>query len=464
MATITPQPPGFSVQFVDMPSRRFADPSPANLFAVGFAERGSVKQGAGIAGVADHFGSAVAYSGLVPGLQAAVAESDFPTTWTASRALGPNPVKASVTLSTLTITAKEYGDALNGASGGYAAQILADGANRSVQIREGGTTGDILTTSPSTSSIAELVAWSEDQDYVTVAGASLPIAAAAANLTGGTDDHSNATPATWRTAMDSLDRRYGPGILVVDSTDPDVQLEALEHCQLHNRRARFPLPVGVTQSDAIDQILDLRADASDIVRYGVWIASWAKCRPVAGDPERQVPYAWIDAGIVSRLIRTEGVATPTFGPTAASSLITTGLVSEWTDDQRTALYADGVNVATDDGASISLWGYKTGDDDPLHSDGHHLTVRMGYQFDAEAVLKGFIGSVLDAGTYASLAGKLTDLSAAYVKARAFADFIVDVESVNSTETANARELHARILIKHTPTTDWVDASISVDSI
>jgi hypothetical protein len=72
MATITPTPPGISVQFVDTPSSRYAPASCENLFAVGFFDRGSVTQGAGVPGITAEFGEPVTYSYAHPGITAGV--------------------------------------------------------------------------------------------------------------------------------------------------------------------------------------------------------------------------------------------------------------------------------------------------------------------------------------------------------------------------------------------------------
>lgn len=472
MTTITPNPPGYAVAFGEAPSRRVLPPGAENFHFVGLFDRGTSGQGSGVATLKTLFGERTTYSTAIDGASAAIVEAGG-ATWAAARVVGPAAAAAEVELSTVTITAKSVGAWANGATGGLAAQVKASSSARYIEIREGGTTGTVVATSPTTTAIADLVAWSDDNDYVTVAGASLPNAGSATNLAGGDDDRASITDADWTAAADLLIERYGPGILVAfDCDDTDAQGALLNHCDSFNRKAWFNLPVDTTKSEALTHIATMQTDFPDVVKHGRWFASWAYCTPIAGEPERLVPWSAIDAGIASRLIHTKGVATPTFGPDGAAARIVDRLYNEWTAVERGDLYAEGVNVAVDDGATIACWGYKSGDPESLHSDAHHQTVRMAFRFDAEAILRSFIGRGLTPSTLASLHGALDGLCQDYQKAGAFytpdegvtPGYRIDVENVNTTETIAARELHAVVAIKQTPTADWVDLMVNVAAI
>lgn len=463
MATITPTPPGISVQFTDTPSSRFADPSCENLFAVGFFDRGNVTQGAGVPAITREFGDVVSYSYAHQGLTTAVVESEAATTWAAARVLGPSPIKATATVSTLVVTAKTAGPWANGAAGGLSAQVTASGSDRKLTIFED---GEAVATTAFTQTVTDLTTdFTAGQSYVTVTGSTLPTAGSVTNLATGDDDRGDATPTEWATALALLDRRFGPGTLILPGvTDTDVQAEALAHCVTHNRIALLDLPAGVSKVDAQAHIADLQADVGvDAIQRGIWIASWGYATPVAGEAERLVPYSAIEAGVTSKLIRTSGVQTPAFGPqNAASTLVTPGrLYAEWSTADEQALYADGINTAKDSGRAVSLWGYKTGATDAINSDAWQQYVRMGLQFEGELLLEQFIGAPIDQATLASLAGSLDVLCSRFVEARALAGFQIDVDSVNDNDTAAARELHARLSIRHLYSADWVDLSISV---
>ncbi len=463
MATITPTPPGVSVQFSDTPASRFAPPGCENLFACGFFDRGSVVQGAGVAGITAAFGEPVTYSYAHQGLTAAVVESNAATTWTASRVVGPGADLATVVLSTLTITAKNAGAWANGSGTGLSAQVTASGSDRKLTIY----LDDVVVAATAFSQVvADLTStFTAAQDYVTVTGSSLPTAGSVTNLAGGDDDRASATVTEWETALALLDRRYGPGTLTLPGvTDADVQAAALTHCLAMNRIALLDLPAGVTKNDALTHILGVQADVSDAaIQRGIWIASWGYATAVSGEPERLIPYSAVEAGIASRLIRGTGVQIPAFGPkNATSSLIVPGkLYSEWSPDDTADLYADGVNVATDSGRAVSMWGYKTGSTDAADSDAWQQYVRMGLQFEGELILETFIGDPIDQATLASLAGSLDVLCGRFVEARALAEFTVDVDSVNDNTTAANRELNARLSIRHLYSADWVSLSISI---
>lgn len=467
MATITPTPPGVSVQFLDRPSSRFAVAGCENLFAVGFFERGDVKQAAGVPALTAAFGDPVAYSSAQQSLTAAIVESQAATTWAAARALGPSPVKATATVSTLTVTAKTAGAWANGVTGppitGLSAQVTASGSDRRLTIYKDGVA---VAATAFTQSVAALTSeFTAANDWVTVTGTTLPTAGSLTQLASGADDRANATPATWAAAFAKLDRRFGPGTLIVPGvTDEDIQAEALLHCVSHNRVAILDLPAGVSKNDALTHILSIQASIGDeAVQRGIWVASWGYCTPVAGEPERLVPYSAIQAGITSRLIRQNGVQVPPFGPkNATSALIVPGkLFSEWSPDDQSDLYAAGVNTANDSGRGVSLWGYKTGSVDKVDQDGWAQNVRMGLAFEGELILEQFVGEPIDQASLASLAGSLDGLCGEFVKARALDDYVVDVESVNDATTAANRELHAQLRVKHRNSADWVSLSISV---
>lgn len=464
MATITPQAPGFAVAFLDATARRFAPARPDNVFIVGLFDRliGG-PQGAGAGDIGSILGPVVSYSTAPQSLAAILAESAYASTWTAGRVVGPAAVKATATVSTLTVTAKSTGAAMNGATGGLSAQVTADGSERTVTVREN---GSVVATSPSTTAIADLVAWTDDNDYVTVAGASLPTAGSATNLAGGTDDRASITPTQWQTAFDSLaDERYGPGLLYVDSTDPDVQALAVAHGDAYNRVVWFPAESSVDLEDALTYASAIQADAPDYVRRGVAFASRVKVTP-AGE-QFTLPGAAVDLGAVSRSIRVNGVDKPPFGPENSPYLTVDSVVDEWTPAERHQLYAAGVNVVTDDGASISSYGHKTLDLDSVQSEVWHQIVRMGFKFDAQQILRAFIGRPILPGTIASMHARLVALGARYEQAGALTSydggpaFVIETESLNTQQTAQARQLHAAAQLRNTNSTDWADLAISV---
>lgn len=463
MSSITPTPPGTSVQFLDAATTRFLPPGCQNLFCVGFFDRGSTAQGSGVVAITDKFGPQVPYSTAHQALVTAVAESGAATTWTAARVVGPEAVKATATLDSLTITAKTAGAWANGATGGLSAQVTADDTDRRLTVF---LDGEAVAATAFTADVADLTSvFTAAQDYVTVTGSTLPTAGSATDLAGGDDDRSDADETDWAAALATLDERYGPGLLIAPGeTDEAIQAEILEHCAEYNRHAFLDLPAGVSKNDALTHVSAVRALASDeALQRVVWIASWGYVTPVAGGGEQLVPYSAIHAGITSRLIRDGGVQAVPFGPeNATSNLLVAGkLHTEWSTADRADLYAAGICVASDNGRGVAMWGYKSGSEDAIDQDAWQQQVRMGLRFDLNLDAERYIGRPITPATIASLEGTLTGTLQGYVDGQALRDFIVDTSSVNTEETAAARELHAHVRIRHIYSSDWVAIPISV---
>jgi hypothetical protein len=461
-SSIIPAPPGYSVEFAELAARRFGPPSTRNVFAIGFADRGDLGQAAGITDLIDGIGPRVNYSPLFDSLATVLAEGAPLITY--ARVYGPAALPSTKAISgSISITAKSvgvWGDSLT-----YEITQPATGQRRII-IRENGVT---VATSPVATTVQELVAWSDDNDIVTIGtGAALPAVVAATALAGGTDDRGNVTVADYQKALDKLDRRYGPGRFIAPGIDdPDVQQAILAHCKVNNRKARLDLASSVTKTQALDYASAIQADAPDLVEHGGTWAGWVYAKPIANQPERLVPWTAVQAGIESRVEGEQGIAVPGYGPTNGYATTVTRLFSEWSDADRSDLYAAGINVPTDDGTVVSSWGFCSLSLVQLDQDLHQQTIRMAYKFDAEAIARGMIAQPVDPSTLASYAGRLDGLSRAYQLARAIfgneADpgYSIDVDSVNTSTTMAARELHALVRVRFGNSSDWADLLIPV---
>lgn len=477
MSPSIPAPPGYVAEYGEPTELRFANPNPANLFVVGLAAQGTVCQGVGVVDLRNKLGGRVNYSQVVDDTTAAIVEAGG-ATWTFSRVVGPSAVRAHVNLSdgtstAITVTAKSPGDWANGATGGLKVQVtMPSSGHRQLIITLNGVQ---VASSPSTTLLTDLAAWSDANDYVDVAvvGTTLPVVVAATSLASGTDDRSSITSTEWAAAFAALDRRYGPGIMLLPGvTDETIIGLARTHGQTFNRVVLDSPATGASDSAVITAQQTLQADYPDAVKQGGTFHSWAYVTPVTGEQQRLVSWAAIQAGIQARVFQTLGVRSTAFGPARGPSRLAQKLYktdASRSDDARAALYAAGVNVATDDGSTFSTWGYTTGDLDPLQQDLHHAFVRMAFRFDCEQVLKSKIGSYIDPATLSSLSGGLTAVAKRYQDDGAFigtdADpgFRVDVDTVNTVDTGIARELNAYVLVRESSTADWVSLLITVTS-
>ncbi|MFT4034504.1 MAG: phage tail sheath subtilisin-like domain-containing protein [Patulibacter sp.] len=465
--TVVPAPPGTAVSFADAGGSAAGAKAPWNLFAVGLFDRGDVAQGSGVAELLRRFGDRVTYSPATDALTAAIIEGNG-LSWSIARVVGPAAATASVSLvdgqttpaPSITVTATSAGDWANGADGGLTLEITAPTTTtRRVIVSEGGT---VVATSPACDTTVELAAWENDYVTVTADGAGLPAVATTVNLAGGDDDRANITSTEWQVALGKLEKRWGPGTLLVFADDADVRAAAADHADARNRVVLAYTDASATSNDQITAATALVADRPDTAQHVGLFGAWAYTNAVAGDPERLVPWAAVQAGICARIHRAQGICAPAFGPVRGAAQIVTRLQSEIDDEARATLYAAGVNYATDDG-TISTWGFRTVDPAPLDADLTHQYTRMGLRADGEAILASFIGSPGDADTLASLHARLVALGNEYIAARGLTEVAVDTDSLNTAETLAARELHALMRIKHTPTADWVDLVISIAS-
>lgn len=456
--TITPRPPGIAVAMTDPPPARFAQPGPDHAFVVGYFDRGVIAQAANIAALDRAMGPRVNYSSARD--EAATFLAEGGRVITATRVLGPGAAAASATLNDGDATPVARVQATSPGEWGNRLTVdvedAGDGAVR-LTIRE----DDVpVAVSPAVDDPQQLAAWSDQQDIVLVEPleARLPAPVTGQTLSGGTDDRAGVTPSDWAAAVDRLDRRMGPGILLAPGvSDPEIIAALAQHAADRNRILMVGLPDGVTLQDAVRAAQTLRAELPDTARLVGLFASGARVRPIVGEPDRLVSWAAVQAGIAARVWRDHGPGTPPFGITHGASRSVVRLSSEWSDDDRHALYLEGVNVASDDGQRIACWGYRTLD----LADLHHAWVRMLLRWRLEQIAAQFVGPPITPATQASFHAQLESVCQEFVDAAALTSYQVDTESVNTPETAAARERHAVVSIRHTPTSDWVSIVVPI---
>jgi hypothetical protein len=461
---IIPAPPGEAVGFADSVPARIAPPSTANLFVAGVFEEGDVAQVSDIGSLRTAFGARTSSSVALDESAAALAEGGG--TLTASRVLGPEPVRATVTLdSKVTVTAKTpgaWGNTLTAE-----AEVPETGKSRITIKRD----GISVAVTPVFSTLADLLAWESDVVDLGSIAPGLPAATAAQPLATGTDDRANITPDDWAAAFAKLDPRYGPGFLFLPGvTDLAVHGKAIEHLAATNRIGFAQLPLDVTESQALAHAQALYADyPEDAWRMGLF-ASWAYSTPVSGEPERLVGYAGIQAGIASRVEQRYGFGPAPFGLRRGQPTTVSLLEREWStghtppgEVQR--LYAGRVNAAVDNGTAITLKGYRTLDPDPIREDLHVAGTRMRLAFMAHQEAEELGGEPSDRSTVASFVGRLDGrCKRDFADARAFntdgdAGFRVDGDSVNTVASLARRELHALIRFRPNGSTHWADVLV-----
>lgn len=463
MALLIPAPPGFQSGFSDSPPARFLPPSLAGAFVIGTFDRGDFGQISGPSEVAPQVGGRTNSSATIDAINTLLAER-VPTV-TYARVVGPDAAPATKELTGLTVTAKTAGAWGNNLTVTIEA-AGENGAARRIVIKETGTT---VAVSPTFDTNADAAAWTAENDVVEVVATAPTLQAVepAAPLAGGDADLDGITPASYAEAAAKIDARYGPGqILVPGVTSIDVHIALLPYLVPFNRLARFELDVDVTESDAIEHSLALEAE--DELAAGSWelFASHAYVLPIAGQPERPVSWATVQAGINTRVFLERGIGPAPYGELRGQGLTVQRLIREWTtlthpggEVQR--LYAGHVNTAVDRGSTINMEGYRTGSRDELLADGHGAFVRMALRFEGETLARRRIGDPVDRNSVVDYGGDLIAMCQRFVDARAINDdndagFIVDVDSVNTQASMDRREIHGLLRYHPTPSADWVD--------
>lgn len=281
-----------------------------------------------------------------------------------SRLLGATAVVASKDLSNvtpsvaLTVSASSPGSWGNGSTGGLKVQVVAGTEAGFVLVvqyngAEVERSGDLVTG-------ADAVAWSARSAYVTVtigAGGGVPVVAAAANLTSGTDGTAP-TGAQVTAALDQFGAALGPGHVVLPaSQDTALGLLAAAHAATHNR-------IATLDGADTDLVATLTAQAATLAAGGHGdaidlVTPFLLASGVAAGTARIVPASALR---LARQAVNDGSglspnqpAAGRFGQASYASAVTRA----WTDGDRETLNDAGVNVVRVIDGDVRLYGART---------------------------------------------------------------------------------------------------------
>ena len=328
---------------------------------------------------------------------------------------------------------------------------------------------------------AEAVAWSETSDYIRLTlGASdqNPRAATATALAGGTDDHAQATDASWETALGKFGTDLGPGqVLAPGRTTVQAHTDLLEHAAASNRFALLDVADTAVVATLEAAAASVRALAD--AKHGQLLAPWAVVPGVTAGTTRTIPYSAIQAGLYARLARSgldEGEAAA--GQSKGRSAFATGLSQEWpADSDREALNDAGVTVAKIDPAfGVVTYGNVTAADPSAHPLDREASARrlvMAVAAQAGQIAERHVFGQVDGRgrRLGEFAGELAGMLLGYYRQDALfgetpADaFVVDVgDAVNTPETLAAGELHATLALRVSPNAEMVVVEIARTAI
>lgn len=468
--------PGVEVTIQDAPPVRSANTDTSRWFFADFSQRGDHIAPIlvnGPSGAAAKLGEKVSYSLARDAMEVYGGTAYF------ARVVGPSPVYATLNLTgtsgtTLVVNAKSVGDWANGATG-LSVQVAngpAGASTRVLTIRLNGTT---VETTPEYTTAAEFIAWSLNSTYVTITAgggtASLPVVAAAANMASGTDDHSNATDATWKAAVDRFSSEYGPGqVSMLGRTTAQAHIDTNLAAHTNNRIAINDGPNTVTKATLLTAAAADRAGANP--EYGGLFAPWITYPGTSAGTVRTLPPSPFVAREIARNDGIYGVNQPSAGDWGrlndALSLAATGTVLSDLDYQD--LNDAGINMLRLDQEVVTIFGWRTSASKvtkPLDWMLSNQRLEMQIKAVTREVGRSFLFRQIDGQgiTLAAWAAALTDqMMRLYLAGALFPDpadprpgtaFIVETQSVNTEETLADGQLIAEIGYRPAPFAELV---------
>lgn len=323
-----------------------------------------------------------------------------------SRVLGPSPVNATLALApsaAITLTAQYPGVGGN--------QIFAAVNNQTtyVIITLTDAAGNVLATSPQCTTLAQVVSWAATTGIVTAtsSGSTLPSTVAATALSGGTDDRTHATLASWTTAINAFGASLGPGqIMAPGQTNTilsGIWTALLTHGQANNRVAILDetddAAVSTVQSD-----ITTSAIPSGLQGYG---GVWAGNRNIPGvtsGTTRSVPPSAVIAALCARVDQTGNPNLPPAGQKFALQYATspTSYVSGSLDTYSLAdletLNSSGVNGFQNRFTLSENYGFVTlvpPTSDGIYWQFNHARLRMAIVADLQVASEPFYASQAD---------------------------------------------------------------------
>ncbi len=359
--------PGVEVSVSEALPVRALPTDTSRWFFVDFAERGdhlAAFEVAGPSAAANLLGGVVAYS------QARAAMDVFGGNAYFARVVGPNPVYASMNLTgtsgtTLVVTAKSVGDWANGATGGLQVSVANGPSGSSTRVLTITLNGVTVETTPEYTTRADFINWSLGSQYVTITAGggtnSLPVVAAAASLTGGTDDHLNATDANWAAALARFTPDLGPGQesqlgRTTLQAHTDLAASALAHGRIAILDGQNTTTKATLKSEAL-----ARRNLTTTALVAAYFAPWLIYPGTAAGTVRTLPPSPFVARAIAR-------TDPTFGPNQPAagewgrledviSIAATSPVLTETDYEE--LNTAGVNMIRMDVGLPTIYGWRT---------------------------------------------------------------------------------------------------------
>lgn len=308
--------------------------------------------------------------------------------------------------------------------------------------------------------------------FVQVAAATgtlqMPTRGASVALTGGTDSVT-VDADTVAVALGAFSYGLGPGqVLAPGLSDTLIHWAVLAHCESTFRVALL---------DAPDTTVEAELDGAVAALYqapGARLGSlWgpALLYPAAADGATQrLPGAAVEAGIIARADRQGNPNQPAAGQNGVTS-VALGLAEDFTDAQREALNAAGLNLFKVKYGSVRAYGYRTvaGPDETNWRWFANSRVLMAIAHEADAIAETYVLRQIDGQgqLFSALNSDLRGVLLRYFTLGALygtkPEEAFDVDTgpvVNTTTTIANGEVHAVLRVKASPSAEWVRIDIA----
>jgi hypothetical protein len=342
--------------------------------------------------------------------------------------------------------------------------------------------GKLVEQSTPAISVSDLVSWGANKARavrVRMLGATLPKAlGAAVALAGGDDDRGSIVDDTLQAELTQFfPRRLGPGqVMVPGVTTVEGHVAMANFAQNENKFAVWDGPDSANESTCIAalQALQVSSDLQSLAEtFGFFWAPWRVVPGVTSSTVRVLPPSPTVCGLIAHSDAATG--NPNVPAAGANGIDEYGVSSsqpEWSDDQRQDLNDAGVNVFHQVGdGSQRAYGWRTaaitdGTNDAsaawLSAGAARLRMDLTNRF--ELLAESFLFQEIDGLGHliAAFNGAISGILKGYWTAGALygatADeaFSVDTGStVNTPDTINNQELHAKIGLKISPFAEMI---------
>lgn len=470
--------PGTQVIPRESPPASSADIDTGTLFAVGFAERGATDKPVLVRNLSQYereFGDRS--TGYVTAYDSADAFfRDGGSRLYFSRATGPNPTKATLTLlddadaNTVRIDAVAPGVWYAGLD-----IVVEEGvADGTFVITVLDSDDDVLEQSPELNDVTELVAWSLTSGYiraVDLGEGTDPAVLAATDLAGGTDDKAAATDATWKAALDRFTADLGPGqVAMPGRTSGQAHADLFDHAGAKNRRALPDFDDTSNVGTLVAAVAAIRI--TDPARFGGCFGPWVVAEGVVRGTTRLIPGSAIVAALIAR---SEGLGNSPNVPAAGDngiSNVALDVTQHFPDEDRETLNDAGYNVLLLRNNAVKVYGYRTPVNPITEPDWllfNNSRLAMAIIAEADEIAERFMFDQIDgrglkiAEFNGSLVGMLIpyfDAGSLYGETFQDAAKVETGPQVNTTENLAQGILSAQIAIRMSPFAERVVIEIT----